>query len=430
MQPTVEPVANDAARAADVVVRVLRWVLKPGVAPRARYVEATLAPWLAGEVPAALGAVAEQLAGFDALDGDGREARLPAIAAALDAVEPLRAGGDIDAPRAVLLPEGQPERAVRAAPAPQVAPAEEVSAAPAPAADGVAHDGRGPRREDRRERRDRERDERRRARADRAEQAEAPAAPKEPVAPPAPVVVAPPPPPEPRQFPLGHPEGTGVSLAALGVLDEGELGLLAAAGISTVADLLLLPPVQVERGGERWNAHADRDTASERAVIVRGVVSRRCVRFAGGVRRDELVLEADRGERVTCRWYATPAPEIGALRAGAEVGLCGRVEWDEDVPVMLEGEVLGLDGRGGDWFARYDLAGIDDARVRAAMRAAFRAHLDQLADHLPPELLEKHRLVTLPVALRDAHFPSNASRKGKQRLGFDELLQVQLGVAL
>lgn len=428
MHPTVEPVAHDAARAADVVVRVLRWVLKPGVAPRARYVEATLTPWLTGDVAAPLGVLAEHLAGFDALDGDGREARLPAIAAALEALEPLRAAGDIDAPRAVLLPEGQPERAPRAAPAP-AATVVDAAAAPVAAEESPTPEGRSSRRDDRRERRDRERDERRRARSERAEPAEIPAAAKEPVAPP-PVVVTPPPPPEPRQFPLGHPEGTGMSLAGLGVLDASELDVLATAGIATVADLLLLPPSQVERGGERWNASADRDAASARAVIVRGVVSRRCVRYAGGVRREELVLEADRGERVTCRWYAPPSPEVVALRAGAEVGLCGRVEWDEDVPVMLEGEVLGLDGRGGDWFARYELSGIDDARVRAAMRAAFRMHLDQLADHLPAELLEKHRLVALPVALRDAHFPSNASRKGKQRLGFDELLQVQLGVAL
>ncbi|MFN7146895.1 MAG: DEAD/DEAH box helicase, partial [Myxococcota bacterium] len=58
------------------------------------------------------------------------------------------------------------------------------------------------------------------------------------------------------------------------------------------------------------------------------------------------------------------------------------------------------------------------------------AHADSLQEHLPPEILGRHRLLPLAQALKDVHFPANASRKGRSRLGFDELLQVQLGVAL
>ena len=259
---------------------------------------------------------------------------------------------------------------------------------------------------------------------------EAPVAAPEPPKPPSP-------PPEPRTFPLFHPEGTGEPVEALGGIDEADLAAYTAADITTVADLLLRPPVAIERAGERWVP----GVAPEGPVIVRGTVKTRLTRFTAGVRRHEVVLTHDKGE-VSCRWLGAVPIEVTALRAGAEVGFAGMIETDMDTPepvegvetvgaaVLYEGEPLGVDGRGGDWFPRYEVPGIDETRVRAAMRAALRKHADTLQDHLPADVIERFRLLPLAQALRDVHFPSNASRKGRSRLGFDELLQVQLGVAL
>ena len=453
MEPTVETVAppsvtsatNVPARAREVVVRMTRWLAREGVAERARYVEASLVPWIVAldaDVPALLAVVT----GFDALDAETRRERVAALVAAAEALE-AQSVEVVAESRAVLLPAGHPEH-VRRAPVEasvlgaEAAPEEAVSTEGSQSvvsADGTAQEGsrgergeRGERggRRDRRERQERERQERRDARNQRAEgapEAVAEVRPERVVA--APRVekpVEPPRPPEPRTFPLAHPEATGQTVASLGVLDEELCEALASQGISTIADLFLVPPVSVDRAGERWTPTSTVGST----VVVRGKVTRRCVRFRPGVRREELVLVTEREARVACRWYGEVPPEISALRAGAEVGLVGLLEHEDDAHVLLQAEVLGLDGRGGDWLARYDVAGVPDARLRSVLRAAIRAHLDSLIDHLPPEMLEKYRLLPLGAALRDAHFPSNASRKGRSRLGFDELLQVQLGVAL
>ncbi len=236
---------------------------------------------------------------------------------------------------------------------------------------------------------------------------------------------APPPPPEPRTFPLGHPDGTGVSIESLGVLDAGEVAALTAAGINTVADLLTRAPVAIVRAGERLVP----DAIGPGPVLARGKVSRRVTRLLPIGKMYELRLTNER-HAVTCRWPGDPPPDVRGFASGVEVGVAGRVELEDNGPVIISGEVLGIDGRGGDWFPRYGIDGIADEAVRTAVRAALRIHADAIMDHLPPELLERFKLLALSPALRDVHFPSNVTRKGRSRMVFDELLQVQLGTAL
>ncbi|MEN9786514.1 MAG: ATP-dependent helicase RecG [Pseudomonadota bacterium] len=428
--PEAVPVAvavDPGVQARAVAVRMVRWLARPGVAETARYVEATVGPWwsraAAGDSPHG-----GWLDGFDSATPEERRARVEGLAAWLEGAEVAPA--DVDSsPRAVLLPAGHPELTPRGRPESGDAPAGGSAEASQPS----ERTGRRDRRHDRHERRDRAERGDARARREDAAGAEGealrrgePPPPHEEVASRPVAPAAPPPPPEPRTFPLGHPEGTGAALSTLGVLDDSELEALGAFGLATISDLLLQPPVAVDRAGERWSPQS----AVGSHVVVRGVVRRRCVRLRPGVRREELTLVTERGAEVACRWYGAVAPEVAALRAGGEVGLSGALEHEDDAHVLLQAEVLGMDGRGGDWFPRYEVPGVPDSRVRSALRAAFRQHLDALADHLPPELLEKHRLMPLAPAVRDAHFPPNAGRKGRSRLGFDELLQVQLGVAL
>jgi ATP-dependent DNA helicase RecG len=441
---TAEPaIVRDPQEAAAVLHRTATWLAR-GHSARARYVEATLSRWthVAPEAPAAsvFGRVRAGLDGFDSLDADTRAERATALAAlTAELLAAVGAPPRPAEPRGVLLPEGAtaglPPRPPPSAPVTAVA--EEVASGAVPHAQRRnAQEGSDEPRERRESRRDRERDRRdRRERGDRGdrgdreerrprEDAAAPAAPVV-AAPPKEAPKPPPPPPEPRTFPLAHPEATGAPLASLDVFDVAELEALAGLGITTISDLLLQPPAAVERAGERWiPGHSPTGP-----VILRGVLTRRCTRFLPGVRLEERVLVTDKGG-VTCRWYAGMPSELAVLGSGAEVGVVGALEMEDDRPVLLEAEPLGLDGRGGDWLARHDLVGVSDARVRAGLRAALRAHGDSLQDHLPPEIIEKYKLMPLAQAVRDAHFPSNASRKGRSRLGFDELFQVQLGVAL
>lgn len=425
----------------------------PAVLAGARYTEATLGRWAQvgvddpdPEVAEAFRGLCDGLAGFDAADADERATRLAALRERLGALRARVGEAPAYAPVGRLLPDGVADEIIPRVPPPVPV---ELPAAEAPEAGreerraerpergegreerrgerpergegreerrGERGEGRGDRRRDRRDRRDRggEREER----------------PAEPVAaepPPPKVEPPPPPPPEPevRTWPLGHPEATGQPLATLGVYTEAELALLAEAGITDVAGLLGRAPVAVDRAGERLVA----DVEPEGPVLARGTVRARCRRYFPHGRRFELRLEHERGV-VHCRWLGEVPPEVQALKPGAEAGIVGRVERVDDDVVLYDGEVLGVDGRGGDWLPRYDVPGVPDARMRAGMRAALRAWGDSLQDHLPAEVLERHRLLPLAAAVRDAHFPANAGRKGRARMAFDELFQAQLGLAL
>ncbi|MES2640914.1 MAG: helicase-related protein [Myxococcota bacterium] len=481
-----------------VLGRTAGWLARDGNVARARYVEATLGRWAAlpsespeGDITIGFQAIRDEISGFDAEPEEARATRASRLVGHIAALRARFGAIEVPTPfpRAVLLPAGiLADLPPKPPPAPvyvlPVGPTDELEAR-APEARGERAPEERPERGERTDRPERaERAERtdRPERAERAERTDRPERPErrergdrrdpsrrrqddrepgegrrgerrgeeraaEPVVVEAPVVVPeppkpPPPPPEPRVFPLGHPEGTGEPVEALGVLDEAELALFAAADITSVADLLLRPPVATDRAGERWNP----GVPPEGPVIVRGTVKARLTRFTPGVRRHEVILAHDKGE-VSCRWLGPVPAEVAVLRAGAEVGFAGLLETDVEggepvegaegvaapAPVravLYEGEPLGIEGRGGDWFPRYEIPGIDEPRARAVMRAALRKHADSLQDHLPADVIERYRLLSLPLALRDVHFPSNASRKGRSRLGFDELLQVQLGVAL
>jgi len=469
---------STALDALSVLDRTVTWLGRsPDNVAAARYTEPTLARWITiaeaadAGLAEGLAALRASLDGFDLADADARAARVDQLRLHLDGLL-ARVGPAAAAevqPRARLLPEGVADaRPLPAAPPPptvthtvvNLVPAEwspgEGAEAPGTEAPASRGDG-GAVRADRSERPDRperperahgERGERgeRGARGERGERGERGGRRdrrgrdgREPVDAtavgaersedtPRPVeeVRRPPqPPPEPPSYPLGAPEGTGAPLASLGAFEPAEVELLAAAGVVTVADLLLYPPVAVDRAGERFIP----DALVAGPVIVRGTVAGRVTRLVPAGRVYQFHLVTDRA-RVRCAWSGTPPADVRAVAAGAEIGLAGTVEIDDDGPVLREPELLGVDGRGGDWLPRYDVPGLPDPRMRAGIRAALKRHLDTLQDHLPAEVIDRARLMPLSAAVRDVHFPSNASRRGRARLVFDELLQVQLGVAL
>lgn len=434
---------SDDLLARDALGRSLSWIAAhPG---RARFVEATLGRHAARIAEPEL---VEALGGFDADDADGQALRVSRMRALLERLGAPAVELPSEA-RVLLLP---PDLASDLPPRPPPAP---VVVLPEPSAEPVEVEAvagdrareerpepaerreRGERgeRRDREERRGREergerrgreerRDDRRdreERREDRKERAEEPR--------PEPRVEArvepPPEPPPPPTFPLGHPEGSGVGIDSLGVFGPEELEALAAEGLESVADLLQRAPTGVVRAGERWVDGVNPDGP----LLVRGRILGRYTRFSAGFRRRELRLDHGRG-LIACRWLDEFPVEVRRHGPGEEIGLTGRFELGDEGALLYEGEPLGIDGRGGDWFPTYGLPGVADARMRAGVRAALRAHDAQIADHLPPEVIERNKLMPLSQALRDVHFPPNTSRKGRARMAFDELLQIQLGIAL
>jgi ATP-dependent DNA helicase RecG len=56
----------------------------------------------------------------------------------------------------------------------------------------------------------------------------------------------------------------------------------------------------------------------------------------------------------------------------------------------------------------------------------------KLEETLPPYIIEQHKLMTLPEALRNIHFPQSVAllRKAEHRIKFEELFYIQLGILL
>ncbi len=75
-------------------------------------------------------------------------------------------------------------------------------------------------------------------------------------------------------------------------------------------------------------------------------------------------------------------------------------------------------------------AGLSPRTVRRIVKENLDRWLPDLPDFLPEAVRRRTRLVSLPEAIRQAHYPGNELSKGqaRRRLAFDELLLIQLGV--
>ena len=239
---------------------------------------------------------------------------------------------------------------------------------------------------------------------------------------------------EPARLPFFSPERGERALAELSELDPDLVSRLDQVGVHTVADLLLLPPRSTDRRPMLRGAGEDVD--GEGPVMVRGPILTRCTRLSPGLRRPEVVLVGREGERMVARWVGASPRGFSGWDTGVEIALIGTASVEEVGPegeariVLYESETVGLDGRGSGWLARYGLPGIDDREVRDAVARALVEVVDRVRDTLPPSVLDRHRLLPLDEALRDAHFPANTTGRGRSRLAFEELFLLQVGVAL
>jgi len=153
----------------------------------------------------------------------------------------------------------------------------------------------------------------------------------------------------------------------------------------------------------------------------------------GRHRSTEAILGDETGN-VRAVWFGNPYL-VKQLSTNKRVALSGRVklfqgqfvfespEWE----VLEEKELIHT----GRLVPVYSLTqGLRPRQMRKIIKAVVDGWAGQVADYVPPQIIDKRHLLKLPQAIRQAHFPDDETLKNRARirLAFDELLLLQIGV--
>ncbi len=229
-------------------------------------------------------------------------------------------------------------------------------------------------------------------------------------------------------------------------------------GIRRLADLLMHVPFRYERHRDAETIEAASRLAAagsgREQVSVVGEVA--AVRHAPGRRpRVEATLEDETG-RLSLSWF-NAAWIARQLHPGARIRCVGRLEqvpggirmtnprWErlreDDRPLMPPPDAGDADGDGGTLIDT-DAAelvpvypatdGLPSRAIAGLVRAALAVAGGVLQDHLPEAYRHERDLPSLAEALRFVHAPADEAEAaaGRRRLAFDELLLLQLAVAM
>lgn len=201
-------------------------------------------------------------------------------------------------------------------------------------------------------------------------------------------------------------------------------------GLNTVRDLLYFFP----------HRHLDYSSLSKVSRLVEGkeetiianVWEAREIQ-PGGRKSTEAMVGDDTGN-IRVIWFNNPylakklTPESRIIISGRVGMFQGRhvfqsPEWElvEDKELIHVGRLVPL----------YSLTrGLYPRQVRKIMKEVIDRWVWQVKDFLPDEIRERQKLLPLPVALSQAHFPDDAVLKDRARvrIAFDELFLLQLGV--
>ncbi len=239
------------------------------------------------------------------------------------------------------------------------------------------------------------------------------------------------------------PEGTitlTTGVAALAGVGDRVAASLRSLGVRTVGDLIKHLPIRYEhdlgeQSAQAALAHADDDGAVGE-MSARGTIT--AVRHIPGRRpRVEATLEDESGS-VRLVWFNAPwvarrlRPGLCGVAQGKAKRRGGYLEmsnprWREEA---VEAPATPIAGRLRPVYsATEDLSSV---RIESLVRAALPDALSRIADATPHEVLVRHTLPLLPDAYRAVHQPADAAEaeRGRTRLAFDELLLLQLGLAM
>jgi ATP-dependent DNA helicase RecG len=201
-------------------------------------------------------------------------------------------------------------------------------------------------------------------------------------------------------------------------------------GVNTIRDLLYFFPHR-HLDYSRTNYISGLSEGEEQTITAN--VWQAQVTWLGGRRGTEAIVGDETGN-VRAVWFNNPYV-ARSLPTNARVVLSGRVrlfggryvfespEWEllEDKELVHTGRLVPL----------YSLTqGLKPRQVRKLMKQVVDQFAGGVADFLPTDLRKRCKLLDLPQAIAQAHYPEDEAAKdsARTRLAFDELLLLQLGV--
>jgi ATP-dependent DNA helicase RecG len=208
----------------------------------------------------------------------------------------------------------------------------------------------------------------------------------------------------------------------------------AAFGYRTVRDLLEhYPRRYLTRGDLTDLAHAKAGAEVTLVGTVKGIARKQ-------PRRNLKILEVrvgDRGGAWVCTWFNQPW-HAAKLPVGTVAAFSGKLVWKVGRLTMANPgyEVL-REGDDPEGFANEVIPvypatkDVSSGRLRRAIGSLLAA-FGQVPDAVPEELRSAHRLQGRPAALEIIHRPTDlaAAGRARQRLVYDELFVLQVGLAL
>ncbi len=201
-------------------------------------------------------------------------------------------------------------------------------------------------------------------------------------------------------------------------------------GLETVADVLrFLPRRHIDYSKTMTIRDAvGFDTTGE--VTVKGVVKDEAV-FDGPPARYTIRL-ADATGSIKVTWFNKFLAH--QIRAGDEITISGKLEHGYGMPTATspEWEKTGAPNLStGRLTPVYNLTqGVSQKQVRVLTKAALDMTESTVVDYLPEAMRRRLDLMPLGQAFRESHYPSDYRNltRAHQRLSFDELLLLQLGL--
>jgi len=201
-------------------------------------------------------------------------------------------------------------------------------------------------------------------------------------------------------------------------------------GVETIRDLLYFFPHRHLDYSQR--KYISQLSDGEEQTIMANVWQAQETRLGG--RRSTEAIVGDETGNVRVVWFNNPYV-AKSLPTNARVVISGRVgifggrhvfespEWEllEDKELVHTGRLVPL----------YSLTqGLKPRQVRKLMKEVVDQWAGQVGDFLPSELRKRCKLLELPQAIVQAHYPEDETAKNnaRHRLAFDELFILQLGV--